>query len=166
MPVVLCPVTLWHLACPLCAFAPNISLGLSGLGFCSCLWAAQTNTNLQAVLAVGVSGLEVKIGGKPRSYALLVADTVVVKEGGAAPEVLTAACNKAWSDVAYFFKVTTFGARLQLTNSSQILCIADAEDGRSQHYHQNIILSRSTHALLLPIIASLGSSYMSFDCVM
>ena len=25
--------------------------------------------------------------------------------GGATPEVLTAACNKAWSDVAYFFKV-------------------------------------------------------------
>lgn len=54
----------------------------------------------------GVSGLEVKIGGKPRSYALLVADTVVVKPGGATPEVLTAACNKAWSDVAYFFKVS------------------------------------------------------------
>lgn len=55
-------------------------------------------------VAVGVSGLEVKIGGKPRSYALLVADTVVVMPGGATPEVLTAACNKAWSDVAYFFK--------------------------------------------------------------
>ncbi len=30
---------------------------------------------------------------------------MVVKPGGATPEVLTAACNKAWSDVAYFFKV-------------------------------------------------------------
>ncbi len=55
--------------------------------------------------ASGVSNLEVKIDGKPRSYALLVADTIVVRPGGAAPEVLTAACNKAWTDVAYFFKV-------------------------------------------------------------
>ena len=56
-------------------------------------------------LASGVSGLETKNGGKTQSYALLVADTVVVKAGGAAPEILTNACTKGWSDVAYFFKV-------------------------------------------------------------
>lgn len=55
--------------------------------------------------ASGVSNLQVKIDNKDRTYALLVADTVVVKEQGS-PENLTAACNKAWSDVAYFFKVS------------------------------------------------------------
>ena len=58
----------------------------------------------------GVSGLETKNAGKTQTYALLVADTVVVKAGGAAPEVLTAACTKGWSDVAYFFKVTVYAS--------------------------------------------------------
>lgn len=35
----------------------------------------------------------------------MVADTVLVKEAGTAPEVLTSIANKAWSDVAYFLKV-------------------------------------------------------------
>lgn len=66
-------------------------LSRAELLFCTCLWT-------------GASNLQVKIEGKERTYALLVADTVVVKEQGA-PDNLTATCNKAWSDVAYFFKV-------------------------------------------------------------
>ena len=54
--------------------------------------------------SAGVHQLQAKIEGQERTYALLVADTVVVKDEGS-PEVLTSACNKAWSDVAYFFKV-------------------------------------------------------------
>ena len=42
-----------------------------------------------------------------KTYALLVADTVVTQPGGAPAEVLTApACPKAWTDVAYYFKVS------------------------------------------------------------
>lgn len=40
-----------------------------------------------------------------KTYALQLADTVLVKEGGASPELLTAACPKAWSEVAYYLKV-------------------------------------------------------------
>ena len=36
---------------------------------------------------------------------MMVADTVLVKEAGTSPEVLTSVANKAWSDVAYFLKV-------------------------------------------------------------
>ena len=36
---------------------------------------------------------------------MMVADTVLVKEAGTSPEVLTSIANKAWSDVAYFLKV-------------------------------------------------------------
>ena len=57
------------------------------------------------LVCTGVSGLEVQVSGKTRSYALMVADTVLVKEAGTAPEVLTSIANKAWSDVAYFLKV-------------------------------------------------------------
>lgn len=53
----------------------------------------------------GASGLEVQVNGKTRAYALMVADTVLVKESGNAPEVLTSIASKAWSDVAYFLKV-------------------------------------------------------------
>ncbi|KAL3130646.1 hypothetical protein ABBQ38_008037 [Trebouxia sp. C0009 RCD-2024] len=55
-------------------------------------------------VAVGASGLEVQVNGKTRAYALMVADTVLVKESGNAPEVLTSIASKAWSDVAYFLK--------------------------------------------------------------
>lgn len=40
-----------------------------------------------------------------KTYALQLADTVLVREGGAPPELLTAACPKAWSEVAYYLKV-------------------------------------------------------------
>ena len=46
-----------------------------------------------------------------KTYALLVADTIVVPlEGQASPEKekennLTQLCPKSWADVAYFFKV-------------------------------------------------------------
>ena len=67
------------------------------------------------LMLTGVSGLEVQVSGKTRSYALMVADTVLVKEAGTAPEVLTSIANKAWSDVAYFLKVQScHGAALKL----------------------------------------------------
>jgi hypothetical protein len=40
-----------------------------------------------------------------KNYALLIADTVLVRERGATPEVLTLACPKAWAEVAYYLKV-------------------------------------------------------------
>lgn len=40
-----------------------------------------------------------------RSYAMLVADTVVAKGGGAPPDVATALAPRDWKDVAYFLKV-------------------------------------------------------------
>ena len=49
--------------------------------------------------------MEVQVNGKTRSYALMVADTVLVKASGEPAEVLTNIASKAWSDVAYFLKV-------------------------------------------------------------
>ena len=43
--------------------------------------------------------------GMASTYALLVADTVLVPLEGTTNEVLTSACPKSWTDVAYFFKV-------------------------------------------------------------
>lgn len=40
-----------------------------------------------------------------KRYAVLVADTVVVKPGGAPPDVATALAPRDWKDVAYFLKV-------------------------------------------------------------
>ena len=65
-------------------------------------------------ICTGVSGVEVQVSGKTRSYALMVADTVLVKEAGTAPEVLTSIANKAWSDVAYFLKVQSCHEALKL----------------------------------------------------
>ena len=48
---------------------------------------------------------------KPKKYALLVADTIIVPlEGQTSPEKekesnLTQSCPKSWTEVAYFFKV-------------------------------------------------------------
>jgi len=54
----------------------------------------------------GVGDLEREPSGEGRAttYALLVADTVVVSEGGGPPEVATALANKGWTDAAYYFK--------------------------------------------------------------
>ncbi len=58
-------------------------------------------------MRAGVAGLTrpdaAKAAGK--TYALQVADTVVVLPGGAAPEVVTALVPKGWTDAAYFFNV-------------------------------------------------------------
>lgn len=55
----------------------------------------------------GVSGLTREdaedAGGK--SYAMLIADTVVAKPGGGPPDVATAAVPKDWKEVAYYLKV-------------------------------------------------------------
>ena len=83
---------------------PDKQVGCSHLS--QCIWKADPAVHSFNALGSGVSGLETKNGGKTQSYALLVADTVVVKPGGAAPEILTNACTKGWSDVAYFFKVS------------------------------------------------------------
>jgi len=50
-----------------------------------------------------------------KSYALQVADTVVVQPGGAAPEVVTALVPKGWTDAAYFFNVRTHHIHAQTT---------------------------------------------------
>ncbi|CAD7701780.1 unnamed protein product [Ostreobium quekettii] len=42
--------------------------------------------------------------GRSKNYALQIGDTVVVQAGGKPPEVLTGACSKTWSDVAYYLK--------------------------------------------------------------
>ncbi|GMH36216.1 hypothetical protein BSKO_04084 [Bryopsis sp. KO-2023] len=55
-------------------------------------------------VSLGVTGLEwPKKSGKklPKEYAFVIADTVVVQEGGKAPEVLTIGCPKTWNNVAY-----------------------------------------------------------------
>ena len=44
-----------------------------------------------------------------KSYAMLVADTVVVKADGP-PDVATALAPKDWKEVAYFLKVRSGGA--------------------------------------------------------
>lgn len=57
-------------------------------------------------VSVGVSGLtrQDAADAAGRSYALLLADTAVVKPGGAPPDVATALAPKDWKDVAYFVK--------------------------------------------------------------
>lgn len=40
-----------------------------------------------------------------KTYAMLMADTVLVKGQGEAPEVLTTVALRSWKDNAYFFKV-------------------------------------------------------------
>lgn len=57
-------------------------------------------------LSIGVAGLQRPANGKsnPPSYGMWLADTVLIKPDGAAPEILTVAAPKAWDDVAYFFK--------------------------------------------------------------
>ncbi|KAK9824573.1 hypothetical protein WJX72_011424 [[Myrmecia] bisecta] len=51
--------------------------------------------------------------GMASTYALVVADTVLVPAGGGAPEVLTAVCPKAWTDVAYYFKDNEAGEQVE-----------------------------------------------------
>jgi hypothetical protein len=40
-----------------------------------------------------------------RSYAMLVADTVACRPGGAPPDLATALAPKDWKEVAYYLKV-------------------------------------------------------------
>ena len=50
----------------------------------------------------GVSGLQREDAeGDGKIYALLLADTVVVKAGGGPPDVATALAPKDWKEVAY-----------------------------------------------------------------
>jgi hypothetical protein len=55
-------------------------------------------------VSLGVAGLENDAAGgdaRAKTYALQVSDTVAVKPGGAAPDVLTALCPKDWASVSY-----------------------------------------------------------------
>ncbi|KAK2076511.1 hypothetical protein QBZ16_001037 [Prototheca wickerhamii] len=54
-------------------------------------------------VCLAVNNLEVEREGKKTAYAMLVADTVVVRPGGVAPELTTLAATKDWEEVAYFF---------------------------------------------------------------
>lgn len=49
-----------------------------------------------------------------KNYAMLLADTVVTKADGAAPENATAAAPKNWKDVAYYLNVSRFSLPLRL----------------------------------------------------
>ena len=66
-------------------------------------WPAHNAAHVFA--AAGITGLEREDAKDEagRAYALLIADTVVVKPGGAAPEVVTTSASKDWNEVAYFF---------------------------------------------------------------
>ena len=44
-----------------------------------------------------------------RRYAMLVADTVITKAGGTAPDYATAAAPKDWKEVAYYLKASGCG---------------------------------------------------------
>lgn len=56
---------------------------------------------------IGASGLRREDADteEAKTYAMLMADTVLVKGEGEAPEVLTTAALRSWKDNAYFFKV-------------------------------------------------------------
>ena len=62
---------------------------------------------LRCCALAGVSSLEREDaedeGG--RRYAMMVADTVVAKAGGAPPDVCTVSTPKDWKEVAYYLKV-------------------------------------------------------------
>jgi nucleosome binding factor SPN SPT16 subunit len=57
-------------------------------------------------VALGISGLERADASdeEGKTYALFLADTVVVTAGGSPPDVATMTCPKDWKDVAYFVK--------------------------------------------------------------
>ena len=67
---------------------------------------------LAAGACSGVADLQRPDPGKGQagSYALLVADTyLVAPEAGSPAECLTQAVSRAWSEIAYYFKVGCFG---------------------------------------------------------
>lgn len=70
-------------------------------------------------LVAGVAGLSRPDAAKgaAKTYALQVADTVVVQPGGAAPEVVTALVPKGWTDAAYFFNVRSNNPAVTLTST-------------------------------------------------
>ena len=71
-------------------------------------WGCQVGSLLRfAGVQVAVSKLEwpEAPNGRSKNYALQIGDTVVVQAGGKPPEILTGACSKTWSDVAYYLKV-------------------------------------------------------------
>ncbi len=61
---------------------------------------------IRASFVAGVSGLRREDADteEAKSYAMLMADTVLVTAG--APELLTTAAPRTWKDNAYFFKVS------------------------------------------------------------
>ena len=65
--------------------------------------AAKAEPGMIFNVSVGLQGLECAKDGStdPQSYAILVADTVLVKEGGAAPEVLTTSAVKSRKEISY-----------------------------------------------------------------
>lgn len=89
----------------------NLGFGM-GLEFresCNILSSSNT-TPVQAGMilnvTVGVSGLRREDADteEAKTYAMLMADTVLVKPDGAAAELLTSAALRSWKDNAYFFK--------------------------------------------------------------
>jgi len=47
-----------------------------------------------------------------KTYAMLIADTVVVKAGGGPPDLATALAPKDWKDVAYYLKVGSWAGKV------------------------------------------------------
>lgn len=56
---------------------------------------------------------------RAKTYALLLADTVVVQPGGAAPEVVTQGAPKSWKAASYILTDEQVGSR-----ASRVRCCA------------------------------------------
>jgi nucleosome binding factor SPN SPT16 subunit len=78
---------------------PSLVLGPKSRGAVQKIRSGQCY-NVQIALA-GLTNEKAKEGSKGRAYAVLVADTAVVRVDGAAPEVLTSGATKALKDIAY-----------------------------------------------------------------
>ena len=78
---------------------PSLMLAAKSRGAAQKVRAGQCY-NVQIALA-GLTNEAAKEGSKARTYAVMIADTVVVGAGGAKPEVMTAGVTKALKDIAY-----------------------------------------------------------------
>eukprot|EP00958_Prasinococcus_capsulatus_P001992 scaffold179_cov368-Prasinococcus_capsulatus_cf.AAC.32 len=55
-------------------------------------------------LALGLENLKTTASGDDKTYALMIADTVIVQEAGKDAEVATSAAAKEWKDIGYYLQ--------------------------------------------------------------
>ena len=133
---------------------------------------AQTCQKLHSVVLIlarvcvsGVAGLtrpDAKAKDAGKTYALQVADTVVVQPGGAAPEVVTALVPKGWTDAAYFFNVRAHHMRSWISElldtrariSGSIPTLESVTAQPAQKYRHSLILWPTP----MPIVCTVGSA--------